>query len=84
MLISRLCCGGAFIVLCHSALTTKTLGGSSQPDRNFTRFLKGVRVILILGCVVIIVIIVIVGMLLAGEVDYHLPPRARLRNLEEP
>ena len=31
-----------------------------------------------------VVIIVIVGMLLAGEVDYHLPPRTRGRNLDEP
>jgi hypothetical protein len=44
--------------------------------------LKGARLILILGGAVII--IVIVGMLLAGEVDYHLPPRARRRNLDEP
>jgi hypothetical protein len=40
--------------------------------------------ILILGCVVIIVIAAIVGMLLAGEVDYHLPPRDRGHNLAEP
>ena len=40
--------------------------------------------IAILGGVVIIVIIVIVAMLLAGEVDYHLPPRTRGRNLDEP
>jgi hypothetical protein len=31
-----------------------------------------------------VVIIVIVAMLLAGEVDYHLPPRTRGRNLDEP
>ena len=31
-----------------------------------------------------VVIIVIVGMLFAGEVDYHLPPRTRGRNLDEP
>jgi hypothetical protein len=38
----------------------------------------------ILGGVVIIVIVGIVGMLLAGEVDYHLPPRTGGRNLDEP
>jgi hypothetical protein len=41
---------------------------------------------LILGGIVIIAliaIIAIVGMLF-GEVDYHLPRRARRRNLEEP
>jgi hypothetical protein len=34
--------------------------------------------------IAIIVIVAIVGMLLAGEVDYHLPPRTRGRNLDEP
>jgi hypothetical protein len=41
--------------------------------------------ILALGGVVIIVIIsVIVGLLLAGEADYHVPPRARRRGLGSP
>jgi hypothetical protein len=31
-----------------------------------------------------VVIIVIVGMLLAGEVDYHVPSHTRGRNLDEP
>jgi hypothetical protein len=82
MLIFRLCYGGSFIVLCHSALTIKSPWEEAASLTGILPgFLKGVRVILILGCVVTIVI---VGILLAGEVDYHLPPRARRRNLEKP